>query len=101
MQRGDHGLGQIGARRALGVTQPLEPARYPPAVPSAPVLVLERHQHAGVVDPGRAPRIMQQHQGGQGVRLRLIGQQRAQLAAQPYPFVTQVVPNRRRARVDQ
>jgi len=66
-------------------------------VPPAAVLVLECHQRPGIVDPGRSPRIMQQHKGCQSMRLRLARHQCAQLLDQPYSFVAQFVPNRRRA----
>ena len=72
VQRGDHRLRQIGPGRSLGPPQPFEPAADPAAVPPATVLLLERHQRAGVVHPGRSSRIVQQHQGRQGVRLRFV-----------------------------
>ena len=66
--------------------------------PSAAVLLVERYQCPIAVHPGASPRIMQQHKGGQCLRVARVGHQRAHLTGEPDTFVAQLVANGRRPR---
>ena len=88
MERGDRRLQLVRAatppsqrrlqrRHALGDRVPL---------PAAAVLLLERHQRAGGIDPGRAPGVVQQHQGEQALCFRLLGHQLHQEPAEADRF---------------
>ena len=59
-------------------------------VPPAAVLLGQRHELPGPVQPGRPPRVGEQQQGEQPGRLRLPGEQRGQRAGQPDGLVAQL-----------
>ena len=64
------GAGRTGAQRALDQAEALGDLL---AVPQAPVLVVEQHDLAVLVDARLAPRIVQQHEGEEPGRLGLVG----------------------------
>ena len=63
VDRGDHRLRQVRSRRARGQLQALQAVGDPAAVPSATVLLVERHQCAIGVHAGR---VAANHAAGQG-----------------------------------
>ena len=70
--------GLAPAERGVELGQALGDA---PVVPRAAVLVLERHEVAGGVDPGVAAGVVQQHQREEAACLRLVGHELHQDAA--------------------
>jgi hypothetical protein len=63
------------------------------ALPAPAVLLLERHERAGGIDPGGPPRIVQEHQGEQALRFRLLGQQLDQQPAEADRLAAEVGAN--------
>src|SRR5262247_677979 len=61
------------------------------AIPAAPVLVLQQHDIPRVVETARAPRIVQEHEGEEPLRLRLVGQELHEHAAEPDGLIAQLV----------
>ena len=66
----------------------------PGVVPQRPVLVVEEHQLAGRSDPRVTPRVVEEHQGEEPARLRLVGEQRHDDPCQPDGLGTQLAPDR-------
>ena len=74
--RGLHLVRRRATRRRAAASSSATPSAIAASVPPRPVLLLERHEVAGAVDPGVAPGVVQQHQREQARRLGLVGHQR-------------------------
>ena len=95
MARGDGGLHLVRAR----LPAPQGAAEHRCAlgdlggIPLPPVLVLQGHQVAVGVEPGRPACVVQQHQGQQARGLRLVRHQHGQHPGQPDRLGAQVLPD--------
>ena len=83
-----------GAQRGFDQRRALVDLR---AVPARPVLLLEQHDVARLVQAGRAPRVVQQHEREQPLRLGVRRQQLDQHAPEPDGLLAQLVPHQPRA----
>ena len=83
MQGGDRGLDLVGAGTAVahGLVDQRQALGDQLAVPEPAILVLEQHDGAVGVEPGRRPRVLQQQQGDQAHDLGLGLKQAQQQAA--------------------
>ena len=84
VQGGDGGLDGVGGGRRLGPQRRLDQGQAlgdQRGVPEAAILVLQQHDIAGGVDPGRAAGVVQQHQRQQAHDRPAPGQQGVQPAA--------------------
>ncbi len=97
VERGDRSLkridaGPAGAERVLGERDPLADL---PAVPEPAILVFQEDQFAVPREASGPPRVVQQHQGQQGVPSGLRGQQFDHEAPEADRFIAQLHPQER------
>ena len=93
MQRGDRGLQLVRPDRAE-LQRPLDerdPAGDLRRAPLRAVLLVERHQPAGAVDPRRTPRVVQQQERPQPDDLGVVRQQLLEQRRQPDRLDTESV----------
>ena len=78
---------RAGAQRVLDQAEALGDLL---AIPEAPVLVVEQHEIAVAVGARLAPRVLQQHEGEESGRLRLVGHEPARQPGEPDGFAAEL-----------
>ncbi len=91
----DRGLQLVRSRptRLQGLPDQGDPLPDPGAIPARPILVLEEDELATDAGSRVAPRIVQEHQGEQTDRLRLVRQERDQRPRKADRLAGQLVPD--------
>ena len=90
MARGDLGLQAVRARAPRPLGQDGQSLVDHDVIPTGAVLFLEQHEVARLVGPGRATRVLEQHEREQGADVLVPGEQSIDESRQPDRLVAQL-----------